>query len=66
MLIAQDIESQIQDLLVVNHVATQFQLGFVYGIVGHNCSGKSTFIKLLAEQIAATSCVITLDEKNRF
>ena len=32
----------------------------------HNGSGKSIFIKLLAEQIAATSGVITLDEKNRF
>ncbi|KES18267.1 hypothetical protein GASC598I20_017100 [Gilliamella apicola SCGC AB-598-I20] len=52
MLIAQDIEYQIQDTLVVNHVTTQFQPGLVYGIVGHNCSGKSTFIKLLAKQIA--------------
>nr|WP_181415217.1 hypothetical protein [Gilliamella apicola] len=50
MLIAQDIEHQIQDPLVVNHVTTQFERGFVYG--GHNCSGKSTFIKLLAKQIA--------------
>ena len=63
MLIAQDIEYQIQDTLVVNHVTTQFQPGLVYGIVGHNGSGKSTFIKLLAKQIAATSGVITLDEK---
>ena len=63
MLIAQDIEYQIQDTLVVNHVTTQFQPGLVYGIVGHNGSGKSTFIKLLAKQIAVTSGVITLDEK---
>ena len=66
MLIAQDIEQQIQDPLVVNHVTTQFQSGAVYGIVGHNCSGKSTFIKLLAKQIAWISGVITLNEKNRF
>ena len=52
MLNAQDIEYQIQDILVVNNVTTQFQPGLVYGIVGHNCSGKSTFIKLLAKQIA--------------
>ena len=64
MLIAQDIEYQIQDILVVNHVTTQFERGFVYG--GHNCSGKSTFIKLLAKQIAWISGVITLNEKNRF
>lgn len=64
MLIAQNIEYHIQETLILNHVSTQFQPGLVYGIVGHNGSGKSTFTKLLAKQIIATSGSITLNQKN--
>lgn len=64
MLIAQDIEYQVQDTLIVNRISTQFKPGAVYGIVGHNGSGKSTFIKLLAKQITATFGAITLNDKN--
>lgn len=64
MLIAQNIKYHIQDTLILNHVSTQFESGLVYGIVGHNGSGKSTFTKLLAKQIIATSGTITLNQKN--
>lgn len=64
MLISHDAEYQIQNKQILKPTSATFQQGYVYGIVGHNGSGKSTFLKLLAKQLTPTKGSIAIEGKN--
>jgi iron-chelate-transporting ATPase len=57
-----EVSLSIDQKTIVHPVNAQFDLGKIYGIVGHNGSGKSTYIKLLAKQLSPSSGEILLDD----
>jgi ABC-type sugar transport system ATPase subunit len=48
------------DVVVLDGVSYTFQAGKIYGLVGENGAGKSTFVRILAGLIAATEGTATL------
>lgn len=53
---------------LLHSISLQFEQGKVYGLIGHNGSGKSTFIKLLAkqEQVSAGKILFNQKELNQW
>ncbi|MDO4626069.1 MAG: ATP-binding cassette domain-containing protein [Pasteurellaceae bacterium] len=49
---------------LLSPISVNFELGKVYGLIGHNGSGKSTLIKLMARQNPISAGTILLDGKN--
>ncbi|WP_386697111.1 ABC transporter ATP-binding protein [Lonepinella sp. MS14436] len=48
---------------LLSPISLQFELGKVYGLIGHNGSGKSTLIKLMARQQKSSSGQILLNNQ---
>ena len=64
---ARDITKQYNDLAALDHVDLTVRRGDIYGLIGDNGAGKSTFLKLVTGQIFPTGGYIRLfgkeDEK---
>lgn len=64
---ARDITKQYKDLTALDHVNLTVRRGDIYGLIGDNGAGKSTFLKLVTGQIFPTGGYIRLfgkeDEK---
>lgn len=64
---ARDITKQYKDLAALDHVDLTVRRGDIYGLIGDNGAGKSTFLKLVTGQIFPTGGYIRLfgneDEK---
>lgn len=64
---ARDISKQYNDLAALDHVDLTVRRGDIYGLIGDNGAGKSTFLKLVTGQIFPTGGYIRLfgkeDEK---
>ena len=64
---ARDITKQYNDLTALDHVDLTVHRGDIYGLIGDNGAGKSTFLKLVTGQIFPTGGYIRLfgkeDEK---
>lgn len=64
---ARDITKQYQDLAALDHVDLTVRRGDIYGLIGDNGAGKSTFLKIVAGQIFPTCGYVRLfgseDEK---
>lgn len=56
-----DIAFHIGQKNILKPISTSFELGKIYGVVGHNGSGKSTFIKILGRQIAPSQGQVIID-----
>lgn len=61
MLEVKDITFTVGQKKILKPVSTSFQPGKIYGIVGHNGSGKSTFIKMLGRQMVPSGGHVKLD-----
>ncbi len=51
----EDIKLAYGEMVILDHVHINLQAGSRIGLLGHNGAGKSTFIKLLAGELAAAS-----------
>ena len=64
---ARDITKQYKDLTALDHVDITVRRGEIYGLIGDNGAGKSTFLKIVAGQIFPTGGALRLfgnkDEK---
>ena len=64
---ARDITKQYKDLTALDHVDITVRRGEIYGLIGDNGAGKSTFLKIAAGQIFPTGGALRLfgneDEK---
>ncbi len=64
---ARDITKQYQELAALDHVDITVRRGDIYGLIGDNGAGKSTFLKVMAGQIFPTGGYVRLfgseDEK---
>ena len=64
---ARDITKQYKDLTALDHVDITVRRGEIYGLIGDNGAGKSTFLKIAAGQIFPTGGSLRLfgneDEK---
>ncbi|MFP9230798.1 ABC transporter ATP-binding protein [Pectobacterium cacticida] len=48
---------------ILQPINAVFETGKIYGVVGHNGSGKSTFIKILGRQLAPTMGKVIVDNE---
>lgn len=62
MLATKDVSFYIAHKTILQPVNAQFKRGKLYGVVGHNGSGKSTYIKLLAKQLLPSQGQVLLDD----
>lgn len=62
MLIADEITYAVGEKQILFPTSAKFEPGQLYGIIGHNGSGKSTFVKLLAKQQSNSSGTILIDD----
>lgn len=51
---ARNITKQYKDLTALDHVDIMVRRGEIYGLIGDNGAGKSTFLKIAAGQIFPT------------
>lgn len=48
MIIAEAVSKRFEDVLALDHVSAEIHDGSVFGLIGSNGAGKSTFLRLLA------------------
>lgn len=48
MIVTQDITKRFDDVLALDHVSAEIQNSSVFGLIGSNGAGKSTFLRILA------------------
>lgn len=65
MLTVSNLSVQFGKRVLFDEVNTKFLVGNCYGIIGANGAGKSTFLKIISQQIEPTSGNITLDPGKR-
>lgn len=65
MLKVVDLGMQFGTKKLFEHVNLNFEKGNCYGIIGANGAGKSTFLKILSNQLDSTSGNIVRDPKER-
>lgn len=64
MLKAQNLSLKIDDKIILHPLDLEFKSGKIYGLIGHNGSGKSSLIKILAKQQKEYQGSVFLDNKN--
>ncbi|WP_392565450.1 ABC transporter ATP-binding protein [Utexia brackfieldae] len=62
MFVTEDMSYRIDQRTILNPTSVTLETGKVYGIIGHNGSGKSTFAKLLAHQLIPSAGQIEIDQ----
>lgn len=50
MLKTRNVGFKISNKTILNQINLEFKSGKIYGLIGHNGSGKSSLIKILANQ----------------
>ena len=62
MIEAKNVSKSFSDILAVDNVSVTIREGAVFGMIGTNGAGKSTFLRMLAGVLAPDSGTITVDE----
>ena len=66
MIEAKNVSKSFSDILAVDNVSVTIREGSVFGMIGTNGAGKSTFLRMLAGVLKPDEGTITLDEKPVF
>ncbi|MBE2984998.1 ABC transporter ATP-binding protein [Campylobacter sp. RM9344] len=64
MLNTENLGFKINNKSILTNLNLKFQSGKIYGLIGHNGSGKSSLIKILANQQKGYEGKVWLDDKN--
>ena len=62
MIEAKNVSKSFSDILAVDNVSVTIREGAVFGMIGTNGAGKSTFLRMLAGVLAPDNGTITIDE----
>ena len=62
MIEAKNVSKSFSDILAVDNVSVTIKEGAVFGMIGTNGAGKSTFLRMLSGVLAPDSGTITIDE----
>ena len=62
MIEAKNVSKSFSDILAVDNVSVTIREGAVFGMIGTNGAGKSTFLRMLAGVLAPDAGTITIDE----
>ncbi|MEM0997998.1 MAG: ATP-binding cassette domain-containing protein, partial [Bacteroidota bacterium] len=65
MLTVSDLNLQFGNRVLFDEVNLKFTRGNCYGVIGANGAGKSTFLKIISNEVDPTRGSVTLDEGNR-
>jgi ATPase subunit of ABC transporter with duplicated ATPase domains len=65
MLSVSNLSIQFNSKKLFDNVNLQFQPGNCYGVIGANGAGKSTFLKILSDEISSTSGEVTMPKNFR-
>lgn len=66
MICAENVTKRFEDFAALDSVSCQIPNGCIYGMVGSNGAGKSTFLRLMAGVYRADGGEIRIDEENVF
>ncbi len=66
MIQVNNLTKSFQDVLALDHVTASIKEGQVFGLIGTNGSGKSTFLKLCAGILKPDEGVVTIDDESVF
>ncbi|MDR1002569.1 MAG: ABC transporter ATP-binding protein [Oscillospiraceae bacterium] len=66
MIIAENLTKKFDDTLALNNLNCKINEGCIYGLVGANGAGKSTFLRLLAGVYKPDSGTITVDGESTY
>ncbi len=66
MIVAKNISKSFDGILALDHVSAEVQNGSVFGLIGTNGAGKSTFLRLLAGILRPDEGTLAIDDKEVF
>lgn len=66
MIQALDATKHFGDICAIDHVSAEIREGSVFGLIGSNGAGKSTFLRMLAGIMSPDTGRITIDDQNIF
>lgn len=58
-----NLTKRFDDIVAVDHICAQIKDGSVFGLVGTNGAGKSTFLRLLSGVMRPDEGTVTIDGK---
>ena len=65
MLVVSNVSMQFGGRVLYKDVNLSFTQGNCYGVIGANGAGKSTFLKIISNELEPTSGSVTLTENER-
>lgn len=66
MIIAENLTKKFDDILAVDHVNAEIRAGSVFGLIGTNGAGKSTFLRMLSGILKPDEGSVTIDGEEIF
>jgi len=63
MIVVNEIRKKFHDIEAVSNISTEIHEGQVFGLVGTNGAGKSTFLRILAGVLKPDSGTVTIDDE---
>lgn len=61
MLEAKNLTKRFDDIMAVDHISAQIRDGYVFGLIGTNGAGKSTFLRMASGVLKPDEGTIQLD-----
>ena len=66
MIEAKNLTKRFGDIVAVDHINATIRDGSVFGLIGTNGAGKSTFLRMLSGVLKPDEGTVTIDEKEVF
>ena len=66
MIKAENLTKRFDDIVAVDHVSAQIRAGSVFGLIGTNGAGKSTFLRMLSGILKPDEGNVTIDGEQIF
>ena len=66
MILAENVTKRFDDILALDNVSAEIRNGSVFGLIGSNGAGKSTFLRLLAGILSPDTGTLAIDGETAF